>query len=125
MSRFNLDGLKNGWYENLLFLLLTVWLLTPVFAHEVFFTHDGAAHLYNSQILKALITGNAGVYADFFQPNSFPEPNLTGHVLLALLLFFVKPFVAEKIVVAPISLRKSSTALSFSKTAATMGPEDI
>lgn len=100
MSRFNLDGLKNGWYENLLFLLLTVWLLTPVFAHEVFFTHDGAAHLYNSQILKALITGNAGVYADFFQPNSFPEPNLTGHVLLALLLFFVKPFVAEKIVVA-------------------------
>lgn len=74
-------------------------MLHPIFAHKVFFTHDGAAHLYNSRIIQSFLTGNGAFYETFFKFNTIPEPNWTGHALLIGLLFFFKPFVAEKIVV--------------------------
>ncbi|MDP6909413.1 MAG: hypothetical protein QF371_07905, partial [Flavobacteriales bacterium] len=93
----NLIGVKAA--EKLIFLTILILMLVPIFENPVFMTGDGPAHLYNSHILKELISGNAELYDPYFELNHLPEPNWMGHVLLTVLLFVFEPFTAEKILV--------------------------
>lgn len=77
-------------------LLLVLHLLT-ILVLPHFMTHDGPCHTYNAAILHDLLAGKETLLAEMHRINVFPEPNLSGHYLMALLMFVFPPLVAEKI----------------------------
>ena len=82
--------------EKFLFLLATLFTLIPVLVFRFFPTMDGAAHLYNSNLLNEIIFGSNEILSDFFVLNHKPVPNLTGHVILSFFNLFLPAFLAEK-----------------------------
>ncbi len=57
---------------------------------------DGPAHLYNSNLILELLQENDFI-TRFYSLTSSPNPNLTGHVFLSILLLIFPAFLAEKI----------------------------
>ena len=82
--------------EKYVFLLVTVLNLIPVLQGKYFPSMDGAAHLYNSNIIKELIFKNNNLFELFFSFNEILVPNWIGHFLLSFLNFFFPAFIAEK-----------------------------
>lgn len=97
--------------EKYLFFLIIVINAVPILFTHFFPTMDGGAHLYNSNLLRIILSSNDDVINKFHSINSYPLPNWTGHFILAFLLYFFKPFFAEKIllliyiVLLPLSFR--------------------
>ncbi len=56
---------------------------------------DGAAHLYNSNILLEIIKGNQAL-SEFYTINTLPIPNWTSHFILLLFQSFLPAWLAEK-----------------------------
>lgn len=83
--------------EKWVFLAVAIGNLVPLFAGEFFPTMDGAAHLYNSNLIYRLLAGNKDTLSSFFVFNPVPVPNWTGHVLLAIFNSFLPASIAEKI----------------------------
>ncbi|MBL7924125.1 MAG: hypothetical protein JNL88_08000 [Bacteroidia bacterium] len=90
--------------ESLLFAMVLLLHLLPVLLLTPFVTLDGPAHLYNTRMLHTFWFGEPGVIASFFEFNNFPEPNWTGHVLLALFQCLAAPLLAEKLMIILILL---------------------
>jgi hypothetical protein len=101
--------LNNPWTERGLFFLLLALLLYPVYSFKYFVSHDGAAHLYNANILIDLLFKNE-FYPQFFQLNPEPEPNLLGHALYVLTRLLFNPVLSDKII---ITLALTFFVLSF------------
>lgn len=90
--------------EPRLFALVAFLHLLPVILLSPFVTLDGPAHLYNAHLIGELLTSqNTSAHA-FFEFNSFPEPNWSGHLVLACLMFVVPALWAEKILLLLIIL---------------------
>ena len=85
MSRYNIASWIEK-YEPFLFYALVVFNLSLVFKFGNFPTIDGPSHLYNARIINELWFNNNEVLKDYFTFNPTPEPNWTGHFLLALLM---------------------------------------
>jgi len=83
--------------EKYIFLLVTVLNLIPVLQDKFFPTMDGAAHLYNSNIINELIFENNNLFELYFSFNEILVPNWIGHFLLSFFNFFFPAFIAEKI----------------------------
>lgn len=119
--------LKFPLIEKLLFIALIVISLIPLWQSKYFLTQDGPCHLYNAKVLLDYITSNnVDLYNEYYYLNRNFDPNWFGHLVLATLLFFLPPFLAEKmflslyVVSYPILLRsllrvinKHSIFLSF------------
>ncbi len=93
---------KVGWIEPLIFFVIVILNLSPIFCCEHFTTLDSGAHLYNANIVKTLLTENHSLYSDVYTFNSEPIPNWSGHFILAILLLFFKANLAEKILLCSI-----------------------
>lgn len=91
---------EQRWLEPLVFVILLLFMLIPVFRFDAFISMDGPAHVYNSMIIKSLLLGDASLYGEFFSFNPRIEPNWIGHAILIILLFPFEPIMAEKMVVA-------------------------
>ncbi len=98
--------------EGIIFYSLVFVGLYPIFGQKYFTTLDGGAHLYNSNIINAFISGNATLYEEIFSINTELVPNWIGHFVIAVLLFFTKSYIAEKIV---ISITLVLTSIFFRK----------
>ena len=85
-----------GKHEVWLYYLLVLVNLIPLFVGTYFPTIDGAAHLYNSRLILELIGGSSSAVDQFYQLNEL-VPNLSGHVLVALFMTVLPPFLAEKL----------------------------
>lgn len=83
--------------EKYFFLLATLLNLVPVLVGQFFPTMDGAAHLYNSNLINALIFNANSNLHDFFIFNHEPVPNWSGHIILTFFNLFLPAFIAEKI----------------------------
>lgn len=71
--------------EPLLFAVLSVIFLGPVFNASWLLTLDGPSHWYNAEIIRALWSGNAdSALANANSLTPVPVPNWTGHFLLAV-----------------------------------------
>jgi len=110
--------------ESLLFYLLLIINLLPLFLYKCFFTMDGPAHLYTANIIKELISGNAGMEGMYHL--HLLIPNATGDLILAVFRFFMPSWMAEKLFVVLLltllplafrtlvySLRKKPTLLTL------------
>ncbi len=81
----------------LYFFYLVVFInLFPFISYKFFPTMDGAAHLYNSNLITELLRGNPRLNS-FYEFNHIPVPNWSGHFLLALFNTFLPAWMAEKI----------------------------
>lgn len=92
----NVNNLK---IEPLFFLLVTVLNLFPVAFSAFFPTMDGAAHLYNSNLINDLLFNPTSTLHRFFLFTPELLPNWTGHTILCFFNFFFPAFVAEKVLV--------------------------
>ncbi len=91
-------AMKKPPYEPILFTLLLLLALLPIWSVTFFVTGDGPCHLYNSKILLDWYRGEA---LDFYKPFYFLNPNLdpnwlTNLIQVPLLMLFPAP-VAEKL----------------------------
>lgn len=73
----------SGKTEVFLFYICVLLSMVPVLLPGHFVTLDGPAHLYNSRLIRELLLGNELVDR-FFTFNTRPEPNWSGHFLMAL-----------------------------------------
>jgi len=64
---------------------------------------DGAAHLYNSNIIIDLLFDKSSIYHEFFELNSQLVPNWLGHVVLTVFNAFLPAWMAEKILLLSYS----------------------
>ncbi|MEN8928782.1 MAG: hypothetical protein ABF242_01790 [Flavobacteriales bacterium] len=88
--------LKQLMKEKYIFLLCIVVTLIPVLFFRFFPTLDGAAHLYNSNLLNEIFFESNPTISSFFVANNKPVPNLTGHIILSFFNLFLPAFLAEK-----------------------------
>ncbi|PKP02767.1 MAG: hypothetical protein CVU11_10655 [Bacteroidetes bacterium HGW-Bacteroidetes-6] len=85
--------------EKYLFLFLVLVNLLPAFAGRFFPTMDGAAHLYNSNLINNLLFAKSTGLSGYFIFNPEVIPNWSGHAILAIFNLFLPAFFAEKILV--------------------------
>ena len=108
--------------EKSLFSLVFLLHLLPVVVLTPFVTLDGPAHLYNAGLMKSLLLDHVPVINSFFEFNSFPEPNWSGHAIMMTLLFFLPPLITEK---AMIFLILILTAIGYRKLVIAIDPSKI
>nr|MDQ3100360.1 hypothetical protein [Bacteroidota bacterium] len=96
-------------FEPALFLLILLAHLLVLFRFEWYPTLDGPAHLYNANLIKQLLGGDRFL-AQFLEFSSFPEPNWSGHAIMAALSTFLPANWVEKGLVGIIFI---GTALGF------------
>jgi hypothetical protein len=86
--------------EPVLFWLLVIISLIPIWSVFAFITVDGQGHIYNGQVLWTLATERDSYISAFTEINSSLSPNWIAHPIIALLSPFFSPFNVEKIIVS-------------------------
>lgn len=104
--------------ENALFAALILLHLIPIWAFTYFPSQDGPAHLNNANVLREYNHPDRSVFREYYVINSNPEPNWTGHLALAALMYLVPLMAAEKLllsvyaVLLPLSARYAVRAVN-------------
>ena len=70
--------------------------LAAIWSHPAFMTQDGAAHLYNAQILAQSFRSSSP-YAAFYDVRWEPLPNWAGHLALIPLVTVLPPRAADRV----------------------------
>ena len=96
-------------HEKMLFLLVTIANLSPIFIGRFFPTLDGPSHLYNSNLIVNLLFNSEGL-TPFYAFNPELVPNWSGHFILVLFSSILPSYMAEKILLLISSLMASNTA---------------
>ena len=98
-------------------LALSAVALVPVWSFKYVPTTDGGAHVANADVLLQYLRPAGAAYRRFYELNPLPLPNSLGHFVLALLMSFLPPLVAEKLFVTayvlllPLSVSYAATAV--------------
>lgn len=101
-----------------LFAGLVLLCLVPIWIFPFFPTQDGAAHVENADLLANYWNHARPEIAAFYTLNPAALTNWVGHLLLAALMLFSSPVVAEKlflsayVVLFPLTARYALTAIS-------------
>lgn len=106
--------------ESTAFFIFLVVSLIPLFIPDYFVTLDGPAHLYNSRLIRELFSGNPLV-SHFFKWNPVPEPNWSGHFLMAIMGAVLSPPALMRLIIAFIIV---SGGLGFRKLILKTSPEN-
>ena len=85
-------------FEKFIFKIVVLLSALPVLLFEFYPTMDGAAHLYNSNLIWSLLFDNHETIQQFYELNSEPVPNWTGHFLLAIFNSFLPAHIADSAV---------------------------
>ncbi len=85
--------LRRGW---LILGMAAAPVLLAIWYAQAFSTQDGPAHLYNAQILAAVLGGSSPL-AETFEVHWDPIPNWTGHATLALLVSVFPAWFADRV----------------------------
>jgi hypothetical protein len=93
-GRFPFNG------EKVIFCLLVLCYLVPLWAFRYIPTQDGPSHLANAEIMKKYNDAGAEYLRSHYVVNLKPIPNLLYHLILAGLLYLFKPLVAEKVLLS-------------------------
>src|SRR3954463_11903509 len=86
--------------EPVLFGLMIVVQLVPIWAVRYLPTTDGAAHVAVAEVMRKYSDPELSVFRKYYVLPGKPMPNLAGHLMLAGLTAVVSPAVAEKVVVS-------------------------
>ena len=111
-------NLKFAKSEPILFYSVLILNMLPVLLFRFFPTMDGAAHLYNSNIINELAFNAGSKMSAYFVFNDVIVPNWLGHFVLAFFNLLLPSFLAEKILLVsylfllPYSFRKLTSLYS-------------
>ena len=103
--------------ETILFGVLVVLHLIPIWAFAHFPSQDGPTHLENAQILREYNFPDRTAFRDYYTLNAHLNPNWLGHLILAGLLWVFPPLIAEKlllsgyVILLPLGARYALRAL--------------
>ena len=103
--------------ENLLFVVLIVVHLLPIWFFKYFPSSDGPAHIENANILREYYFPEHTLLREYYVLNKNLVPNWFGHLVMAGLMHIVSPLVAEKmllsgyVILLPISMRYALHAI--------------
>lgn len=103
--------------ENLLFAVLIVLHLIPIWGFTYFPSQDGPAHLSNANIIREYYHPERAILRQYYIFNGNPEPMWFGHLVLAGLLSIVPPLLAGKIflsgyvILLPVAVRYALKAI--------------
>lgn len=89
-----------AWYrdpELLLFIVLILVHLFPLWYFDYFPSQDGPAHLNNANVIRSYNLPQSEQFRKYYQLSPHPEPNWSGHLILAGLTWLVSPLTAEKV----------------------------
>jgi hypothetical protein len=81
----------------LLFAVLLVLHVGPLWWFPFFPSQDGPAHVENAEILRTYGRADRPLLRTFYEINTRPDPNWFGHLVLAALLAVFPPLAAEKL----------------------------
>ena len=81
----------------ILYFVIVAFAMLPIWTVKYYVSQDGVSHIYNAFLMNELVDGNQA-FTSWLTFNSFAVPNSTGHWLLALLLRFLPPFTALKVI---------------------------
>jgi len=106
-------------------MTLLIVHLVPIWAFPYFVTLDGPAHVDNAAALRSYLQSDQTVLQEYYTLNLRLVPNWFTNIVLAVLMGFVSPTTAEKLVLSayvlllPLSVRYalagiSERAISFS-----------
>ncbi len=93
-----------GKYESLIFLIFVILNSSPILIGKYFPTMDGAAHLYNAQIIEKIVFSPSSFFTEFFHINHEIIPNWLGHFLLVVFNLIFPEFISEKLLLLIISI---------------------
>ena len=97
--------------QNAIFLALLILYLVPIWCFHYFPSADGPAHLANAHIMREFSRPSGAAFREYYDWNPLPQPNWSGHLLMAAFMIFAPPLIAEKILLSlyilllPISVR--------------------
>lgn len=96
----NLNGLNflRQIKESQVFVGLLMLHSATILLHKFSPFVDSAAHMQNAQVIKSLIFGDSATISQFYELNSEPVPNWTGHFLLSIFGMVFPAFVGNKII---------------------------
>ncbi|HEY7118858.1 MAG TPA: hypothetical protein VH475_19875 [Tepidisphaeraceae bacterium] len=103
LGRRRIVGRVIAWFarhEALLFAAMIVIQLVPIWAFTYLATTDGAAHVASADVMRRIGDPSLSAFRKYYFVSRDFDPNLIGHVVLAGLLYVVKPTVAEKVLVS-------------------------
>ena len=110
---------KSTWKNcyNIIFLLLIIVHLIPIWIFKYFPSQDGPAHIENATIIREYNQPERSVFRKYYTFNKNFTPTWIGHLILAGLMYIVPLLVAEKIfisgyvVLLPLSVRYALKAI--------------
>jgi len=108
--------------EPLIFLLILLINVAPVFSVKYFITLDGGSHNNNVAIISSLLTDTSSISSSVYSINSELVPNWSGHFLLLILSYSFKYFIAEKILISIILILMP---IFFRKIISQIAPQNI
>jgi hypothetical protein len=100
-----------------LFAILIVLHLVPIWSFDYFLTQDGPIHLANTWTFFRLDAPDHAVFSEYYVRNLLPAPNWLTQWLLAGMLPWLSPAIAEKVIASgfllllPLSLRYALEAV--------------
>lgn len=83
-----------------LFWILLILHLVPIWIFPLLPTQDGPAHIYNSDVLARFGRAEWPELREYFRINRNLDPNWASHVLMAAASMVVGPVIAEKLLVS-------------------------
>jgi hypothetical protein len=86
--------------DNLILVVLILIHLLPIWMFKYFPSQDGPAHLDSANIIHEYFQSGNDAIHKYYVINDKLNPNWTGHLIMAVLMFFVSPLVAEKILLS-------------------------
>lgn len=104
--------------EKVVFVVLILVQLVPIWAFEFFPSTDGPSHIENANILLNYNHPQLTVFREYFLLNEKLASNWLLHCILAGLMGFLPPLISEKIVLSgyviflPITVRYALTSIS-------------
>ncbi len=87
----------------LLYLLGALLIAWPWLAFDYLFAPDQYVHGYNACVLRTMLSDANSYFSSWFRFNTFPEPNLITHWLLAILTQVLPLHLAEKTLVVALA----------------------
>ncbi len=84
-------------YEGLIFFIVAVINLFPLFSRQFFPFMDAPAHLYNAKLINQMVFGHNEFLREYFAFNPVIVPNWMSHIIMSPLHGFFEPGNVEKI----------------------------
>lgn len=96
----------------IMFILLVLAYVLPIWIFTYFPSQDGPCHIYNSFIIRHYDDPDY-VFNKYYEVRKSPIPNWASHAAMTLLMYLVPPLIAEKLLLTGYIILMAASILYF------------